>query len=96
MDPSRSTGFIKNTEYSMDTIPTYQEVTVSVSMSSSFMIEVPEGASHDDIIEKAKREITLPLTSLAIAKQALKQLGIRVNGIDTNEWFIDEVEYVTD
>lgn len=77
-------------------VPTYQEVTVSISMSSSFMIGVPEGASHEDIIEKAKREIVLPLTSLAIAKQAFKQLGIKVNGIDTNEWFIDEVEYITD
>ena len=77
-------------------VPAYQEVTVSISMSSSFMIEVPEGASHEDIIEKAKREIVLPLTSLAIAKQAFKQLGIKVNGIDTNEWFIDEVEYITD
>lgn len=77
-------------------VPTYQEVTVSVSMSSSFMIEVPEGASHEDIIEKAKKEIILPSTSLAIAKQVLKQLGIKVNGIDTNEWFVDEVEYVTD
>ena len=77
-------------------VPTYQEVTVSISMSSSFMIGVPEGASHEDIIEKAKREIVLPLTSLAIAKQAFKQLGIKVNGIDTNEWFIDEVQYITD
>lgn len=77
-------------------VPTYQEVTVSISMSSSFMIEVPEGASHEDIIEKAKKEIILPSTSLAIAKQVLKQLGIKVNGIDTNEWFVDEVEYVTD
>ena len=77
-------------------VPAYQEVTVSISMSSSFMIEVPEGASHEDIIKKAKREIVLPLTSLAIAKQAFKQLGIKVNGIDTNEWFIDEVEYITD
>ena len=77
-------------------VPAYQEVTVSISMSSSFMIEVPEGASHEDIIEKAKREIVLPLTSLTIAKQAFKQLGIKVNGIDTNEWFIDEVEYITD
>ena len=77
-------------------VPAYQEVTVSISMSSSFMIEVPEGASHEDIIEKAKKEIILPSTSLAIAKQAFKQLGIKVNGIDTNEWFIDEVEYITD
>lgn len=77
-------------------VPTYQEVTVSISMSSSFMIEIPEGASHEDIIEKAKKEIILPSTSLAIAKQVLKQLGIKVNGIDTNEWFVDEVEYVTD
>lgn len=77
-------------------VPTYQEVTVSISMSSSFMIEVPEGASHEDIIEKAKKEIILPSTSLTIAKQVLKQLGIKVNGIDTNEWFIDEVEYITD
>lgn len=77
-------------------VQAYQEVTVSISMSSSFMIEVPEGASHEDIIEKAKKEIILPSTSLAIAKQVLKQLGIKVNGIDTNEWFVDEVEYVTD
>lgn len=77
-------------------VPTYQEVTVSISMSSSFMIEVPEGASHENIIEKAKKEIILPSTSLTIAKQVLKQLGIKVNGIDTNEWFVDEVEYVTD
>lgn len=77
-------------------VPTYQEVTVSISMSSSFMIEVPEGASHEDAIEKAKKEIILPSTSLTIAKQVLKQLGIKVNGIDTNEWFVDEVEYVTD
>lgn len=77
-------------------VPTYQEVTVSISMSSSFMIEVPEGASHEDIIEKAKKEIILPSTSLTIAKQVFKQLGIKVNGIDTNEWFIDEVEYITD
>lgn len=77
-------------------VPTYQEVTVSISMSNSFMIEVPEGASHEDIIEKAKKEIILPSTSLTIAKQVLKQLGIKVNGIDTNEWFVDEVEYVTD
>lgn len=77
-------------------VPAYQEVTVSISMSSSFMIEVPEGASHEDVIEKAKKEIILPSTSLAIAKQVLKQLGIKVNGIDTNEWFVDEVEYVTD
>ena len=77
-------------------VPAYQEVTVSISMSSSFMIEVPEGASHEDIIEKAKKEIILPSTSLTIAKQAFKQLGIKVNGIDTNEWFIDEVEYITD
>lgn len=77
-------------------VPAYQEVTVSISMSSSFMIEIPEGASHEDVIEKAKKEIILPSTSLAIAKQVLKQLGIKVNGIDTNEWFVDEVEYVTD
>ena len=48
-------------------VPTYQEVTVSISMSSSFMIEVPEGASHEDVIEKAKKEIILPSTSLTIA-----------------------------
>lgn len=77
-------------------VPTYQEVTVSISMSSSFMIEVLEGASHEDVIEKAKKEIILPSTSLTIAKQVLKQLGIKINGIDTNEWFVDEVEYVTD
>lgn len=71
-DLSQNIGFI-NIKKTMDNTPTYQEVTVSVSMSSSFMIEVPEGASHDDIIEKAKREIILPLTSLAVAKQVFKQ-----------------------
>lgn len=77
-------------------IPNYVEVTVSVSMSKGVMVEVPEGAGHDEIIEKAKREIMLPLTVMEMSKQGFERLGIRVHGIDFNDWNVDEVEYVTD
>lgn len=83
-------------ETTNQTIPNYVEVTVSVSMSKGVMIEVPEGASHDEIIEKARKEIMLPLTVMEMAKQGFEQLGIRPYGIDFNDWNVDEVEYVTD
>ena len=78
----------------MDTI--YKEVTVSISMSKSFMIEVPEDATHEELINKAKEEIIIPPQSLDIAKHILKHLGIKVHGVDLDDWDVDELEYVTD
>lgn len=81
---------------SEETIPNYREVTVSVSMSKSFMVEIPEDASKEELLEKAKKEVMLPLEVIDTCKQAFKQLGIKVNGIDFNDWYTDEVEYVSD
>lgn len=78
----------------MDTI--FKEVTVSISMSKGVMIEVPEDATNEELIEKAKKEIVLPHQSMDVAKQVLKQLGIRVHGIELEDWYVDELEYVTD
>lgn len=78
----------------METI--YKEVTVSISMSKDFMIEVPEDATSEELIEKAKEEILLPNQAIDIAKHLLKHLGVKVNGVEFEEWYVDELEYIPD
>ena len=78
----------------MDTI--YKEVTVSISMSKNFMVEVPEYATREELIDKAKEEIITPPQLIDIAKHLLKQLGVKVHGVEFEDWYVDELEYVAD
>ena len=78
----------------METI--YKEVTVSISMSKDFMIEVPEGATREELIEKAKEEILLPNQAIDIARHLLKHLGVKVHGVEFEDWYVDELDYVAD
>ena len=75
-------------------IPNYREVTVSVSMSKSIMVEIPEDASDEELLEKAKREVMLPSAVMDACRKVFRQLGVKVNGIDFNDWCIDEVEFI--
>lgn len=75
-------------------IPNYREVTVSVSMSKSIMVEIPEDASNEELLEKAKREVMLPSAVMDACRKVFMQLGVKVNGIDFNDWCTDEVEFI--
>ena len=81
-------------DMSEETIPNYREVTVSVSMSKSFMVEIPEDASDEELLDKAKREVMLPSAVMDACRNVFRQLGVKVNGIDFNDWCTDEVEFI--
>ncbi len=75
----------------------YVEVTASITMSKSLCIEVPEGATKEEVLELAKKEFILPHHGIRYLEGILAQVGVRVEDIDEiKNWDIDELEYVTD
>lgn len=75
----------------------YVEVTASITMSKSLCIEVPEGATKEEVLELAKREFITPDLGIKYLEGILNQVGVRVQDIDLiKDWDIDELEYVTD
>lgn len=80
-----------------DKITNYVEVTASITMSKSLCIEVPEGATKEEVLEQAKGEFILPHQGILYLEDILAQVGVRVEDIgQVKDWNIDELEYVTD
>lgn len=78
-------------------LTTYVEVTASVTMSKSLCIEVPEGATKEEVLELAKKEFLIPTVGIQYLEGILSQVGVTVQDIsDAKDWDIDELEYVTD
>lgn len=77
-------------------IPIFKEVTVSISMSKGVYLEVPEGTTDEQLIERAKQEILTPDKVMPILVQILRQSGIRVDTHDIAGWVVDDLEYVVD
>lgn len=75
----------------------YVEVTASITMSKSLCIEVPDGATKEEVLELAKKEFITPDSGINYLEGILNKVGIRVEDIDLiKNWNIDELEYVTD
>lgn len=84
-------------EQNNDKLTTYVEVTASVTMSKSLCIEVPEGATKEEVLELAKKAFIIPTTGIQYLEGILAQIGVRVQEInDIKNWDVDELEYVTD
>lgn len=78
-------------------LTTYVEVTASVTMSKSLCIEIPEGATKEEVLELAKKEFIIPTTGIRYLEGILAQVGVTVQNInEIKNWDIDELEYVTD
>ena len=75
-------------------IPLYKEVTVSINMSKDFLVEVTEDMSNEDIINKAKKEIMLPIEIINTCKNIFNNLGIKATNIDFKDWFTNEAEFI--
>lgn len=65
-----------------------------VTMSRTLYIEVPDEATDEDIINKAKIEIMLPHNALYTANAALNRAGISINKLDLGDWEVDKSEYI--
>lgn len=74
----------------------YKEVSVSISMSKSLCLEVPENATSEQIQEQAKQEIMTPDTIMKIAEQVFQQYRIGVQDVDFKGWNVDELEFIVE
>ena len=77
----------------------YINITVSASLSTDFIIEVPDDADEVKIKELAEKEVILPHTYPHVLDNFLKtRMGIQVQGIDgmLKSWNLDEIEYLID
>ena len=77
----------------------YVNITVSTSLSTDFVIEVPDSADESKIRELAEKEVILPHTYPNYLNNFLRtRMGINVQGIDSmvKSWNVDELEYIID
>lgn len=72
----------------------YKEITVSISLSKSLCLEVPENFTEEQIKDQAKIEIMTPDKIMKISEQVFQQYRIGVQGIDFKDWHVDELEYI--
>lgn len=75
----------------------YVNVTVSTSISTDFILEVPVNTTEEQIKEMAKKEIVLPIDYPKTLDNFLKtKMGITVQGMDSmlRSWNVDEIKYV--
>ena len=74
----------------------FKEVSVSISLSKTLCLEVPENATSEQIQEQAKQEIMTPDTIMKIAEQVFQQYRIGVQGVDFKGWNVDELEFIVE
>lgn len=77
----------------------YVNVTVCTSLSTDFILEVPDDADEAQIKSMAEKEVILPHTYPNVLDSYLRtRLGIEVRGLDSmlRGWSIDELEYIID
>lgn len=86
---------IETIELPSDTL-IYKNVTVSITLSKSLCIEVPENATDEQVQELAKQEIMTPDKIMKISEQLFRQMKIGVQGVDFKGWVVDELEFITE
>lgn len=84
---------IETIELPSDTL-IYKEITVSITMSKSVCLEIPENATSEQIQEFAKQEIITPDKIMKISEQVINQLRLKISGLDFKGWNVDELEYI--
>lgn len=74
----------------------YIKVKVSATISTDFYLEVQEDTSKDDIIELAKKEVTIiPSKYPEYVNSILAKAGINLGNQDgmIKDWSTDNIEY---
>lgn len=76
----------------------YVNITVSASLSTDFILEVPDDATEEQIQELAEIEVVLPHKYPEVIDNAIRRMGIVVKGLDSmlRDWNVDDVAYIID
>lgn len=71
-----------------------KEVVCNITMSRSLFLEVSENTSDEELLNRAKEEILLPHNALSKVQQILNKVGLKLNGLDLNDWNVENCEYL--
>lgn len=71
-----------------------KEVVCNITMSRSLFLEVNENTSDEELLNRAKEEILLPHNALSKVQQILNKVGLKLNGLDLNDWNVENCEYL--
>lgn len=68
-------------------------VKVKTTLERTIYLDLPDNASEEDIINKAKEEVIHPLNAFYTATQALKSLHVNIPKLDLSDWSSADISY---
>ena len=68
-------------------------IKTKVTLERTIYLDLPDNASEEDIINKAKEEIIHPLNAFYTATQALKSLHVNIPKLDLSDWNSTDISY---
>lgn len=76
----------------------FVNVTVSTSLSTDFILEVPDDATKEEIKALAEKEVMLPTEyTKLVDSYILSRYNIKVQGINApRTWNVDELEIIVE
>ena len=67
-------------------------VKITVNLSRTLYIEVPDNFKNKDIKKKAEEELVLPTHVMQI-RELLRKLNIQIPKLDIEDWSVDNVKF---
>lgn len=77
----------------MSKVTLFREARVNVVMSKSIYLEVHEGMSDEDFLEKAKQEILLPHNAVNTMIDVLAHYGVQVSKREVADWEVEDLKF---
>lgn len=68
-------------------------VKVSTLLSRTLYLDFSENTSEEEIIEKAKKEITLPIDAMNKVDSTLQAMRVKIDRLELRDWEHIHTEY---
>ena len=68
-------------------------VKITVNLSRTLYIEVPDNFKNKDIKKKAEEELILPTHGIMQIRELLRKLNIKIPKLDIEDWSVDNVKF---
>lgn len=68
-------------------------IKVTIVLDRTLYINEIDNESEKELLERAKKEIILPIDAMNIAKQLFQKSGIDIKKLDLSDWDIQNINY---
>lgn len=68
-------------------------VKITVNLSRTLYIDVPDNFKNQDIKKKAEEELVLPTHGIMQIRELLRKLNIQIPKLDIEDWSVDNVKF---